>query len=279
MVDKNKEMLEHSLAYAQEMEKRILSGEVIADVIYEVDKSRIIVTRTETGRYGYAIIEEGKDSPCYLVESDCLLQDLQKRTDLYGRALVYPGAKSMVEKNMVGMFSEYRKFGSQFHSFFISVKAPENGPLKVTQQMAGYIDQYPVTILGADFLTGEFYYAALAQLYIDPKTGTPTVRIGTGLLTPEGLPDVEHSIKMEMEAQAARRFFGERSLRRPEVEEVIKKHSMQAQALLSPMYEAIGLPMYEGVDYCPLLSDGLKGENIDKYIDSDGKLLPGGVQK
>ena len=59
--DVNKEMLQHCLEYAKAMETRILSGEVIADVIYEVDKARIIVTRTETGRYGYAVIEEGKD--------------------------------------------------------------------------------------------------------------------------------------------------------------------------------------------------------------------------
>jgi hypothetical protein len=276
--DFNKEMLEHSKEYAEAMEKRILEGKVIADVIYKVDNSRILVTMTSTGRYGYVVYEEYRDEPVYFVEGDYLIEDLQKTTDYEGNALMYPGAKSMIEKNMVGMFSEYRKY-PEFHDFYISVKAPKDSPIQVTQQMAGYSSQYPVTILGANFIANEFYYGALAQLYIDPKTGKQTIRIGTGFFTPEGLPDIEHSIKMEMEAQAYNPFFGQRPKRRYEVEEIIKKHTMQAQALLTPLYQALGLPMYEGVEYSPLLMEGLKGEQVDKYIGEDGSLLPGGQQK
>ena len=276
--DFNAMMIERTKEVAQKMEERILTGEVIADVVYEVDKSRILVTRTSNGRYGYAVFEEGKDKPCYLAESDYLIKDLQKKTDYEGRPLLYLGAKSMIEKNMVGVIYEYRKYPN-YHDFYVTVKASQDSSINVTQQMAGYNPQYPVAILIADFISNEFYYGALAQVYNEPNEVKPTIRIGVGTLNPDGTPNVEKSIKMERESQEARKFFGERALGEKAVEEIIKRHSFQAQALLTPMYEAVGLPMYEGVEYCPLLAEGLKGEPIDKYISDDGKLLSGDRKK
>ena len=184
----------------------------------------------------------------------------------------------MIEKNMVGVIYEYRKYPN-YHDFYVTVKASQDSSINVTQQMAGYNPQYPVAILIADFISNEFYYGALAQVYNEPNEVKPTIRIGVGTLNPDGTPNIEKSIKMERESQEARKFFGERALGEKAVEEIIKRHSFQAQALLTPMYEAVGLPMYEGVEYCPLLAEGLKGEPIDKYISDDGNLLSGDRKK
>ena len=277
-MDKNKELLENSLAYARAMETRILTGKVIADVIYEITGDRILVTMTETGKYGYAVFENGAKEPVYLVEGDYLIEDLQKWTDYKGQTLLYPGAKSMIEKNMVGLVAEYKKYPG-FHQFFITAKAPEGAQIESTQQMAGYNDQYPVSLLMADFDQQTISYGALAQLIARPEKGKMEIRIGMGGINPDGTPDVDMMIKMEMEAQQARRFFGERALNRSQVEEMIGQHTKQAQALLTPMYESLGLPMYEGVDYCPLLSEGLRGEPIEKYIGENGTLITGPTKK
>ena len=83
---------------------------------------------------------------------------------------------------------------------------------------------------------------------------------------------------MEMKAQQTHRLFGEEPLSREEVTEIIKKYSTQAQSLLFPVYESIGLPTYEGVEYCPMLEQGLKGEPVKHLISNEGNLLTEGKQ-
>ena len=70
---------------ASEMKERILKGSTVADVTYEADGCRILVTITEDGKYGYAVYEPGKNEPTYLAESTYLIENLQKRTDTSGR--------------------------------------------------------------------------------------------------------------------------------------------------------------------------------------------------
>lgn len=276
--DFNQNILENSKNYVAEMEKRILEGEILADVHHE-DHSRILVTMTSTGKYGYCVFRPYfDDDPIYFAESDYLIEDLQKKTDYEGRPLLYDNAKSVIEKNLVGVFTEYRKTYN-YNDFSISVKAPSDAQIQVTQQMAGYDSQYPVVILHADFINNSFYYGALAELYIDPETQKQTIRIGVGTLTPEGLPDVDRSIKMEKESQANEAFFGKKPLNNEEIENIIKKNTMQAQALLAPLYESVGLPMYDNVGFSPLLLEGLTGKPIDKYIDEKGNLLTDSSKK
>lgn len=275
MEDYNETMLRVCLGKAKEMESRILSGEVIADVIYEEDDSRILVTRTSNNKYGYAVYEEGKETPYYLVESDYLISDLQKRTDYYGHPLSYSGAKSMIEKNMIGIFYEYKK-DPDFHDFNVSIKVPDDCPIEIKQMMAGYNPQYPVTLLCADFSTREFYYAALADIFLDPKSGDPIVELGVGFVKPDGTPDYDRSLKMEMEAQDMRPLYGLPRIAPREAQEIVGKQTMLAQSFLTPLYEAVGLPMLDGIEYCPLLEEALAGKDISKYFNSEGNLLPEG---
>lgn len=271
--DYNETMLRNCLEKAEEMKSRILSGEVIADEIYQVDGSRILVTRTSSNKYGYAVFERDEEEPCYLVESDYLISDLQKRTDYYGHALAYSGAKSMVEKNMIGIFYEYKKY-PDFHEFYVSIKVPNNCPIEIKQMMAGYNPQYPVTLLGADFITREFHYAALADIFLDPKSGVPIVQLGAGFVRPDGTPDYDRALRMEIEAQENRPLYGLPPIETREAQEIVGTQTILAQSFLTPLYEAVGLPMLEGIEYCPLLEEALAGRDISKYLTSDGKLLP-----
>lgn len=266
--DINKEVAEQFQEQATQMERRILGGEVLKEATNS-DGEKIVVTLTENGKYGYAVYEPYSDEPHYLVEGEVLLQDLDKRTASNGITLRYPGAKSMIQRNMVGLFSEYIK-DPGFEGFYISCKSPESATLKVTQQMTGYYKEDPVQLFGVSFRDKTFSYAAEAQLYIDPQTGEPTLRVGMGGLNPDGSPDYETTVRMAREAEQAKRFFGERAMGNEELHGVIKNSIITAQSVFYQMYEGMGLPMSPEAAPCTLLEDGLNGRDISRYMGEKG---------
>lgn len=255
--DINKELLEKCKQYADEMEKRVLSGKVLYDIMYD-DVDRIVVTELDNGRYGYAVYDTQLDELRYVVEGDYLITDLTKRTDYKGQALKYSGAKSMIQRNMLGYFSEYIK-DKGFEGFYISIQTDENCDINVEQQMGGYDSQDPVVILYASFAEKSFGYVAQASSYYDEKTGKPMYRLGLGSLKPDGTPDVEDLIKREIEAEKARRFLGQgRNVTREELIEIVGDSVKKAQSLFTPLFSSIGIPMYEGVEANNTLDVALK---------------------
>lgn len=263
----NEEMLRKCKESAEDMERRILAGEVIADEMYD-SNTRILVTKTDNGRYGYAVFQNGSDKPHYLVEGDYLIKDLKKKTDYRGYALRYEGAKSMIQRNMLGYFTEYIK-DPGFEGVYINVQAGENTTIDVTQQMAGYNPQDPVVLLYASFAEKIFAYAGLAQLFLNPETSKVTARIGLGRAKDDGTQDYDHAIKMEMESQQNRAFFGERPKTRTEVKKVILDQSQLAQELFYEMFNSLNLPMLPGINKSRLMELGLSGAPIEGEL---GKL-------
>lgn len=253
----NIELLDKCKKYADDMEKRVLSGKIITDIMYD-DRDRIVVTELDNGRFGYAVYDTYLDELRYIVEGDYLIKNLKKRTDYKGQALKYEGAKSMIQRNMLGYFSEYIK-DQGFEGFYINVQTPEDCELNVEQQMGGYDPQDPVTILYASFAANKFAYVAQASSYVNEKTGKPMYRLCLGTLNPDGTPNTEEMIKREIEAENARRFFNQGyKVSRDELIKIIGDSVKEAQALFTPLFETMGLPMYEGVEPKNILDTTLK---------------------
>ena len=269
---KNEELVNMAKFAAQDMEERILGGEVIKDEIRD-DGDRILVTKTSTGRYGYAVFSEGEDKPHYLVEGQVLLQDLNKHTAHNGVNLRYPGAKSMIQRNMVGQFAEYIK-DPGFESFYIAIQMPKGATMNVSQQMSGYYSEDPVDIFGATFSDNKVWYASYAQLIPDSRTGKPTLRIGTVSLNPDGMPDYDTVMKNANDAEDVKRVFGERYMSEDELLLTAQKGVETAQSVFYNMYNEIGLPMNEGIMPCNLLTDAMNGNDISHYIGQNGFEVP-----
>ena len=266
IMDKGRELI-------KELKDRILNGKVVADVIYKDDNCRILVTETETGRYGYAVFEEDKDQPFYLVEADFLIDDLQKRTAYDGTALLYPGAKSMIEKNILGSFTEYFR-DPWFESLNLSIKTPVNSSVDVKQRsvIVGEEKQYPTTLLSIDYKQDKVYLGCCADVFISPKTGKKTVSIGCATLDSNGSVNYNELIEDEKHEQRNRRFLGLPYLNDYDIPKYIGYTIKYGQSLLLPMYKALGISLSEEVEYSPLLSEIISG-NAERYIDREGNLL------
>jgi len=253
----NIEFLNKCKKYADDMEKRVLSGKIITDIMYD-DRDRIVVTDVGNGRFGYAVYDTYLDELRYIVEGDYLITNLKKRTDYKGQALKYEGAKSMIQRNMLGYFFEYIK-DQGFEGFYINVQTPEDCELNVEQQMGGYDSQDPVTILYASFADKKFAYVAQASSYVSEKTGKPMYRLGLGTLNPDGTLNVDELIKNEIEAAKARRFFDYGyNVTRQELIDNVGYSIKEAQALFTPLFTAMGIPMYEGVEPKSILDETFK---------------------
>lgn len=252
--NKKKQFLDYALASAKEMVEIISQGEVVKD---EVDDQgeRTIVTLTEKGTYGYQVFEAHCNTPHYYAESHFLLEDLNKTTDSDGRALRYTSAKSRVQRNLIGIFSEYI-LDEGFHSFYINVKFPLESEIQVCQQMAGYDRQDPVVLLSACFDTRRFSIAANAQIIgVDDKK---YIRFGMGRVNDDGTIDYDLLYKMAKEAEMAKRFLGESSMSSTRLKEVIEDSVREAQSLLYSVYKQFDFPILEGVEPKSLLTDQLK---------------------
>ena len=130
--------------------------------------------------------------------------------------------------------------------------------IEVTQQMAGYNPQDPVSIVAANFHDKKFNYAAIVQVkYEEGKK--PVVKVGMGSLNPDGTPNTESIIENELEAEKARRAFGGTPMSAEEITDQIKNAQVNAQSLFNGVYTSFGLPMYEGINANNLITDGLNG--------------------
>lgn len=241
--NKREEFIDYAWVTANEMVRNISQGEVIKD---EVDDQgeRIIVTMTEKGTYGYQVIEFGDTKPHYYAESHFLLEDLNKKTDSDGRALRYSSAKSRIQRNLIGIFSEYI-LDEGFHSYYINIKFPLESEVQVCQKMTGYDRQDPVVLLSASFDSRRFSIAADAQIIgVDNHK---YVRFGLGRVKDDGTIDYDLTYKMAKEGEMAKKFLGEPSMSSARLKEVIEDSVREAQALLYSVYKRFDLPIMDGV--------------------------------
>ena len=256
---------------AARLEARVLSSEVVRD--YTTEKGeRILVTKTRPDKYGYAVFQPEKDEPNYIIEGQVLLDDLEKTTAHNGVALRYPGAKSMLQRNMVGLFAEYIK-DPGYESYYISVQMPANATMRITQQASGWYDEDAAILLSVNFndyarrTNTEFGgYAGMAQIIPHPETGEPTLRVGLMGLNPDGTPDYKTMLRVCKDAEAASRFLGMPSMDESTLEEVLHVGMKNSQRIFGQMYEILGIPMMEGVEPCDLLNDAMSGKDISGYL-------------
>ena len=225
---KELEIVQNAKIGAKKLEERVIGGRVIKDFIND-EGERILVTETIDGKYGYAVYKKNENSPHYIVEVDILLQDLNKKTAHNGVALRYPGAKSMIQRNMVGFFVEYIK-DPGFESMYFSVQMPKNATINVSQQMSGYYGEDAVSIFSVDFRREKINYASYAQM-LPGFDGKPTIRIGMVGLNSDGMPDHETTIKIANDAELAKKFLGMSSMKSELVEEITVRSAEAAQSL------------------------------------------------
>lgn len=249
--NKEQELVAHGYEYAKEMERRINSGAVLKDVVDD-NGERTVVTLTEIGTYGYAVFEKGCSQAHYYAEGKFLIDDLTKIDDCDGVALRYPSAKSRVQRNLIGEFTEYIK-DPGFHSLYINIKFPKTHNVQVAQRMAGYNPQDPVVITSFHFDKREFGIAADAQLF--EENGKTIVRFGMGGLTKDGFIDYEFQYEMLRQAEVAKGAFGEAMMTPERLKEVHEASSKAAQSLLYGVYQTFDMPIMEGVKPCNLLMD------------------------
>lgn len=252
--NKKEEIFAYAKEHVESMVKLISDGQVIKDVV-DSDGERIIVTLTERGTYGYQAVKAYETEPHYYAESTFLIEDLLKNTDSDGRGLRYISAKSRIQRNLVGVFSEYI-LDRGHHSFYVSQKSPKDSDIKISQRMTGYDRQDPVSIFCAHFDNKKLFIAADAQ-YVESEYG-PTVRVGVCDIKEDGSLDYDQQLKMAKEAEMAKRFLGESYMTNQKLNEVIEESNREAQALFFDVYKSLGIPMQPNVEPNYLLSDQAK---------------------
>lgn len=261
------DMLKMSKQAALSMEQRILNGEVIKDYTTE-EGERILLTRTENNTYGYAVYEKGKTEPHYLVESHYLFTDFEKQTAHNGTGLRYGGAKSRIQRNMLGLFFEYIK-DYDYESLYASIQMPKEADVQVSQQMTGYYNEDPVTLMAANFDRKKFSVAAFAQNIIDPETGKPTIRVGLGGFTENGSIDVKQMLVDAKLAESAKKFLGQKSMEEEKLKTTIKNAMELSQSTFYSMYKQLGISVDPNIKPNNLIEDSL-----NKYIQNNpGKFL------
>lgn len=252
--NKKEELIGKTKNAAAEMVERIKTGEVIMDVTDD-EGERTIVTLTSNGTYGYQVYEKWGNEPHYYAEGFKLIDDLKKNTDSDGRALRYSSAKSRVQRNLTGIFTEYI-LDPGFHSFYINQKFEKNSEIQIAQRMSGYDRQDPVVLFGAQFDTNELHITSDAQIISNDDK--QTVHVGLGKIKDDGTIDYDLQFKMAMQAERAKSAFGEPSMDSARLAEVLKESSMTAQSLLFDVYDSLGLPVMEGVEANSLLTSQAK---------------------
>lgn len=264
--NKKEELLAYAKESADEMVRIIQSGQVINDVIDD-EGERTIVTLTERGTYGYQVFKAGSNLPHYYAEGFSLIDDLTKYTDSEGRTLRFNSAKSRVQRNLVGIFTEYI-LDRGFHSFYISQKCEKDSKIQVSQRMAGYDRQDPVTLFSAQFDRSELSIAADAQII--ETEDNHTIRIGVSEIHEDGTLNHDLRYKMALESEIAKKMFGESYMSDERLAEVMEQSTRDAQSLLYNVYKTLGLPMLEGVEPNNLLMEQAMvllpdlAENTDK---------------
>ena len=252
--NKKEELLANAQRSANDMVERIRNGQVISDVIDD-EGERIIVTLTDRGTYGYQVFERLETEPHYYAEGFTLISDLRKTTDSDGRALRYTSAKSRVQRNLTGMFMEYI-LDRGHEAYYINQKCAKDDNLQVAQRMAGYDRQDPVVLFGAKFRSKDLYIAGDAQVI--EEGNRHTIRIGTVQIKDDGTINYDLQFKMAMEAEIAKKAFGESSMQSERLATVLEQASMDAQSLLYPVYKGLGIPMMDGVEPNYLLFEQAK---------------------
>jgi len=252
--NKGEELMANGRNLARETVIKIKTGEVIKDFIDD-NGERIIVTLTDRGTYGYQVFLNDEEMPHYYVEGMYLIKDLNKKTDSLGKPLKYESAKSRIQRNMLGCFTEYI-LDRGYHSFYINHKSMPNGEIEVTQRMTGYDEGDPVVLAGWHFDTYEFSIVADAQMInLDNKS---ILRLGLGKVNDDGTIDYDLLHKNALEAEMAKRFLGEKTIEPERLKELMLMATKDAQATIFGLYSTLGLPIIEGVEPNNLLAEDLK---------------------
>lgn len=242
-INRKEEMLEQGYKAALEMVTRIQSGKIIKDVVDDKGE-RIVVTLTCAGTYGYQVFERLSKEPHYFAESFSLIDDLKKNTDHEGRGLRYTSAKSRVQRNLTGVFTEYI-LDRGYHSFYINLKFPKDSNLQVSQRMSGYDRQDPVVLLGCQFDRKTMTIVADAQQFVE--NGVSSIRLGLGAIKDDGTIDYNLQYKIALEAEMAKQFLGEKTVDRETIAQLIIESSKNAQALFYDVYRGMDIPIIDGV--------------------------------
>ena len=280
IIDKNvKNLYEYDMLKvcknaALEMQERVLFGTIIKDYTTE-DGERILLTKTENNTDGYAVFEKGnRREPHYIVESHYYFDDFEKQTAHNGVGLRYDGAKSRIQRNMLGMFFEYIK-DPGFEGLYASIQMPDQADVHVSQQMTGYYNEDPVTIMAAQFDRKEFSIAAFVQKIMDTQTGKPTLRIGLGGFDEKGAINHEQMLVDAKLAEGAKKFFGERAMGEERLKTVINDSMDLSQATFYRMYEQLGILVNPDIKPNNLIEDSL-----NRYIqEHPGKFLTDGNER
>ena len=271
---KKEELISDYYNEVNNMQLRIKSGEVIEDIIHPCG-DRIVVTKTDVGTYGYMVFPDGENEPNYYAESVMLIPNLNTMTDSNGIGLQYLIGQSVVSRNLIGRFCEYRKDPvTQTDAYYECIKMPPDSPLQLRQRMAGYYESDAITVFSVDFIRKTISVAADAQILQDDKS--TAVRVGMTLVDDDLQLDYEHSFKMLKEAEEAKAFMGRDAMSDKELLDMHQKSAHNAQALFSDVYLNNGLPISPDVEM--LLSNPNSKESIlAELLSSENKSVINGA--
>lgn len=255
--DLGQSLIEKGQNQAKEMVERIKKGQVIEDITYD-NGERLVVTITspinaEIPMYGYQVFEPGAEEAHYYVEGMYLISDLYTNTDSNGVTLRYSGAKSLVQRNMLGLFNELI-LDKGFEAFYTSIKTAKDQDIQVQQRMAGAYESDPVTLLSYNFNTRKVNLVGHIECFEESKDGKIVKVMRCGLdRVDNGELNYDSGYKFALEAEQLTDIMNDRgSFRADTVESLNKKYNeaiINAQSMLKPVYQNLGIPLIEGVEF------------------------------
>lgn len=263
--DINKDIRDATKVAVDEMKRRISNGEVIKDYTRK-DKERIVVTKTEDGKYGYMAYRQNKDEPYYYAEGSELLEDLDKITNNYGTLLMYNSAQSTIQRNLTGMFTEFIDEPPAIQTYYVNIKLPETSEARLGW-INGHDPEEAIQIMAVNFVTKRVSFATNVEIAAF-KDDKPMFRIGHGELNKDGTVKYEDAIDGLYYSEFAKPLSGGIRHSRHWVEERYKKTHENSLKLLYPMYKLAGIAMPDDIEPNTLLIDLLAGKKgtVDEIL-------------
>jgi len=258
-----------------EMLERVKNGNVLKKIISKKDvygDQPVIITKTSIGTYGYQLFRPNENEPYYVAEANYYFDDIEKKTASNGEALMYPGAKSVIARNLLGQFCEYINEDFGYENFYFCFKSPEDAEIKLIQKMAGPYPQNAIILMAADLYQKTMGIPTWIQDYIDEK-GKRTFRIGISEDFDDNLVIDDQPILAK--AKQIKKILGE-DLSNQELIEVVKEAINGAYKYMGGFLEKLGILLPEGQERIDLLSfPGLYGSTSpDKNVPLTGIEAP-----
>ena len=169
---------------------------------------------------------------------------------------------------------------SQDEELNINWTMSNGGSVILQNRAAGpIIDQYPATIFSVNFKQNKVLVPSVADIFFSKRNNKQTVAVELVTLDETGRPKMEETLKDELIEQSKRAFLNLPYLAEEDVPEYVIGLARKAQSLLLPVYIELGLPVMNGITYCPLLEEAQKGNSVDNYLTEKGELRLLGPQK